>query len=321
MTNLEAVPDKQTILDAESRIREYVHRTPVMRCRTLDDLVGSELHFKCENLQKIGAFKIRGATNAILSLSDDEAKLGVATHSSGNHAQALALAARNRGIKATIVMPENAPGIKKSAVKGYGAEIIFCKPTTADREQTLERYIQKSGAILIHPYNDYRIIAGQATAAKELMEDMPDVADAILAPVGGGGLLSGTCLSARYFSSNTEVWGIEPAMADDAFRSFRDGFIHPSENPATIADGLLTSLGDKTFPIIKEHCTGILTVSEHAIRQSIRLIMERMKLVVEPSGAVTLAALLEYPEQFKGKTIGLIISGGNVDITSIPQIL
>lgn len=312
--------DLQDLREAHERIAPYIHRTPVARSRQLNELFGCELYFKCENMQRIGAFKIRGASNAVLSLSDDDIKKGVATHSSGNHAQALALAASFRNAKATIVMPENAPEVKKNAVRGYGGNIIFCKPTTADREATLQRFLNESGAMLVHPYNDYRVITGQATAAVELIGDCTGL-DYLLAPVGGGGLLSGTSLAAAHLAPATKVIGVEPAAADDAFRSIRDGKIHPSDHPNTIADGLLTSLGDKTFDIISRHTSEILTVSEENIRKAMRLLMERMKLVVEPSGAVTLACILEHPEKFRGKKTGLIISGGNLDLSRLSEIL
>ncbi len=280
-------------------------------------MLDAEVFFKCENLQKAGAFKFRGATSAVRGLTGHEAALGVATHSSGNHAQALSLAARMRGIPAHIVMPENAPRIKVNAVKEYGGQVTFCMPTLAARESTLQEVIQRTGALEIHPYNDYRIIAGQATAAAEVFEqDLP--LDYIIAPVGGGGLLSGTILSTRYFSPATRVIGAEPLMANDAWKSFREKRFIPSENPQTIADGLRTSLGSLTYPIIMEGVHDILTVSEESIIQAMYLIWERMKIVVEPSGAVPLAVMMEHREMFQGKKVAMIISGGNSDLNNLP---
>jgi threonine dehydratase len=283
----------------------------------LDQLTGSNLFFKCENFQKVGAFKFRGALNAVLSTPDNLIKHGVATHSSGNHAQALALAARMKGVRAYIVMPENAPVVKKEAVAGYGAEIIECPPTLESRESTLKQVVLKTGAHFVHPYNDYRIIAGQATCALELLEEIEDL-DFIVAPIGGGGLLSGTALSASFFSPRTIVYGAEPEGADDACRSLHSGKIIPSEKPCTIADGLLTSLGDKTFPVIREHVKDILTVKDQEIIQAMKWIWERIKIVVEPSAAVPLAMVMKHKDLFEGKRIGIILSGGNVDLKRLP---
>ena len=272
------------------------------------------MFFKCENFQKVGAFKARGATNALLKLKKEfpELKL-VATHSSGNHAQALAWAAGLFGLKAIIVMPSNAPQVKKQAVLDYGAEVVECYPTLEDRELTLNKIVKNRGAHFIHPYDNYDIIEGQATCVKELIEDIPDL-DFILAPVGGGGLLAGTALGAMFFSENARVIGCEPQMADDAYRSFHHGSIFPSIDPDTIADGLKTSLGLKTFPIIKENVNGIITVPEEGIIEAMRVILERMKIVVEPSGAVPLAAMIEDRFSFEGKKVGIIISGGNISL-------
>ncbi len=311
------VPTLKNILEAEERIRPHVHRTPVFTSGSINALTGGDLFFKCENLQRVGAFKYRGASNAVLSLEDDEAKAGVATHSSGNHAQALALAAKTRGIAAHIVMPDNSPRVKVDGVRGYGGIITFCEPTLAARESTLEEIVEKTGASFIHPYNDYRIIAGQATCAKEFLEDR-ETLDILVAPVGGGGLISGAALAARYLSPETGVIAAEPEGADDAFRSFCAGTLFPSEKPKTVADGLLTSLGDLTFPIIRDHVSAILTVSEENIIRAMRFIWERMKLVVEPSGAVPLGAVLQHGDVFKGKKTGIIISGGNVDLDMLP---
>ncbi|MDX9759906.1 MAG: pyridoxal-phosphate dependent enzyme, partial [Bacteroidota bacterium] len=259
----------------------------------------------------------RGASNAVLSLTDEEAAHGVATHSSGNHAQALALAARMRGIPATIVMPSNAPAIKKAAVAGYGARIVECEPTLAARESTLDAVVRETGAVFVHPYNDGRVITGQATAARELIEDIPDL-HILMTPVGGGGLLGGSALAAAYLSPDTAVIGAEPEGADDAARSFRTGYIIPSEAPRTIADGLLTSLGDRTFAIIQRHVRDIVTVSDDAIIRAMRLVWERMKIIIEPSAAVPLAAVLDRRLNAGGQRIGIILSGGNLDLDRLP---
>lgn len=311
------IPDHATIEAAARRIAPYIHRTPVLTSTYLNSLTQAELFLKCENFQKAGAFKSRGACNAVFSLTDEEVNRGVCTHSSGNHAQALARAAGIRCCKAYIVMPETAPQVKVDAVKGYGGIITFCKPTLAAREETLRQVMEQTGAIEIHPYNDYRIIAGQATAAKELLESVP-MLDIIMAPVGGGGLLSGTALSTRYLSSTTRVIAGEPKGADDAYRSLHAGQIIPSVNPVTIADGLLTSLGTLTFPIIRDHVEQILPVSEDAIIRAMKLVWERMKMIIEPSSAVPIGAILENPDIFKGKKTGVIISGGNVNLDKLP---
>lgn len=310
-------PEKSVIEKAAGRIRPFIHRTPVLSSEIINALVGGELFFKCENFQKAGAFKSRGATNALYSFTDEELALGVCTHSSGNHAAALSRAASLRNVKAYIIMPDNSSRVKIDAVRHYGGEIHFCSPNLASRESTLKKVQQETGAMEVHPYNDYRIIAGQATAALELIEDKPAL-DIIMAPVGGGGLLSGTALAAFYFSGKTRVIAAEPKGADDAFRSFHARKFIPSENPDTIADGLLTSLGSLTFPIILQHVEQILTVEEKSIIEAMRLVWERMKVIVEPSSAVPLAAVLENPAVFKGKTTGLILSGGNVDLSRLP---
>jgi threonine dehydratase len=307
-------PDLEDIRSAHRRIVPYINKTPVMTCTTLDQMVGTRLFFKCENFQKAGAFKFRGACNAVLSLSDDEASLGVVTHSSGNHAAALSLAAKKRGIPARIVMPSNAPKVKVDAVRGYGGIITFCEPTLTSRESTAQLVIKETGAAFIHPYNDYRIIAGQGTAALELLEEIPDL-DFLLAPVGGGGLLSGTAIAAKGLNPKIKVIGCEPKNADDAYRSIKAGRIIPSENPNTIADGLKTSLGDKTFPIIRNLVDDILLAAEGEIITAMRHILERMKIVVEPSAAVPVAVLLSKQLDVVGKKIGAILSGGNVDFS------
>ncbi|MCU0291069.1 MAG: pyridoxal-phosphate dependent enzyme [Thermoanaerobaculaceae bacterium] len=311
------LPTHADVLAAAGRITAAVHRTPVITCRALDALTGARLHLKCENLQKVGAFKARGACNAVLSLSDEQARRGVATHSSGNHAAALAYAAGLRGIPVHVVMPRTSRAVKKAAVAGYGARIVECEPTQAAREATLAEVVRSTGATFIHPYNDPRVIAGQGTAALELLADAGPL-DALLTPVGGGGLLSGTCLAAAGASPAAAVWGTEPAGADDAFRSLAQGRIVPSVDPRTVADGLLTSLGELTFAIIREHVRGIVTVSEDAIVAAMRLIWERTKLVVEPSSAVPLAALLEGKLDLGGQRVGIILSGGNVDLGELP---
>lgn len=311
---MEQRPELIDIQEAHQQITPYIHRTPVLTCSALNRMVDAELYFKCENFQKVGAFKIRGATNAIFSLKKNEAVNGVVTHSSGNHAAALALAARNRGITARIVMPSNAPNVKIEAVKNYGGIITFCEPNLTSRESTAAEIIAKTGAVMIHPFNDYRIIAGQGTAALELMHDIPDL-DYVLAPVGGGGLLSGTAITVKSLNQKAKVIGCEPKNADDAFHSIRAGKIIPPENPNTIADGLKTSLGDKTFPIIQKFVDEIILASEEEIVIAMRHIFERMKTIVEPSSAVPFGALLTKKINMAGKKVGIIISGGNVDFS------
>ncbi|MDZ7859558.1 MAG: pyridoxal-phosphate dependent enzyme [Candidatus Krumholzibacteriota bacterium] len=310
-------PAINEIREASKRIAPYIHNTPVLRCQAVDNLFGREVFFKCENFQKSGAFKIRGAANAVFSLEEDEAEKGVATHSSGNHGAALALAARARGVGCYVVMPENAPGVKVKAVSGYGADISFCKPTLKDRERVLKEVADETGAVFIHPSNNSEVIAGQGTAALEFLEEVPDI-DALITPVGGGGLLSGSAISTTAVSPETAVIAAEPKGADDAFRSFKSGKLIPSENPETIADGLLTSLSDLTFSIIRKYVSDIVTVSEENIVGAMRLIWERMKIVVEPSAAVALAAMLESNNSIPGKRVGIILSGGNVDLNALP---
>jgi len=317
MADMKGDPTFEDVLAAAERIRGHVHRTPVMTSRTVDAIAGAQLHFKCENLQKVGAFKARGATNAVLSLDDEAAGRGVATHSSGNHAAALAYAAGIRGVPANVVMPSSAPPVKKAAVSGYGAVITECEPTLKARETTLDAVVERTGATFIHAYDNPMVIAGQGTASLELITDVPDL-EALIAPVGGGGLMSGTAIAVSSSRPDITIWGSEPAGADDAFRSLRDGTIYPSVEPKTIADGLLTSLSDRTFRILSERLEGILTVSEETIVRAMRMIWERMKLVVEPSGAVPLAAVLEHPDHFADRRVGLIISGGNVDLDHLP---
>ena len=310
-------PSADDIKAAANRISPWIHRTPVLSAQTFNKRFETQLFFKCENFQKVGAFKSRGAVNAVFSMEQTRAEKGVATHSSGNHAQALARAAALRNIPAYIVMPENAPKVKVAAVKGYGGQISFCKPTLDARETTLKKVVATTGATEVHPYDNLQVITGQATAALELIEENQDL-DIILCPVGGGGLLSGTALSAYYFSPKTKVIACEPAGADDAYRSFVSGKRVPSINPQTIADGLLTSLGDFTFPIMQKFVNDVVTVEEESIIEAMRLIFERMKIVIEPSSAVPFAAILEHKVNVKGKKVGLIISGGNVDLEKLP---
>lgn len=310
-------PSIENIKEAHKRIESLIHRTPVLTSSLINNFCSCELYFKCENFQKVGAFKFRGATNAVRLLTDSEAAKGVTTHSSGNHAAALSLAARQRGIPAYIVMPENAPEIKKIAVQSYGAEITYCEPTLEAREKTLELVQQKTGATFIHPYNNFNVISGQGTAAIELLEETPFL-DALIAPVGGGGLLSGTAIASKAINSTIKVYGAEPLNADDAYRSFKKGEIIPSVKPNTIADGLLTSLGTITFQAITDNVDDIYTTKEETIIFAMRLVWERMKIVIEPSSAVPLAMVIENKEFFKGKKIGIIFSGGNVDLNHLP---
>jgi len=342
--------DLASIREAHDRIRPHIHRTPVITCRALDDIVahaasvGAEagsfrhdrarLFFKCENLQKAGAFKSRGACNAVFSLEAAEAERGVVTHSSGNHAAALARAAALRGIPAYIVMPSNAPAVKVAAVKHYGGRITFCEPTLAARESTAESVLRETGGTMIHPYNDERIIAGQGTAAVEFLEDVPEL-DVIMTPVGGGGLLAGTAIAAKSLKPEITVVAGEPQLADDAFRSLQAGEIipvgpqdacgptHPSGvgPTTTIADGLKTSLGDKTFAVIRRLVDAIVLASEAGIARGLELTLTRMKTVIEPSSAVPLAAILENPAPFAGKRVGIVLSGGNLDLTQLPRML
>jgi len=305
------------IRDAAMRIQAFVHRTPVLECRTIDRMVGARIFFKCENFQKAGAFKIRGAANAVFSLTEEEANRGVATHSSGNHAAALALAARWRGIAAHVVMPEGSSPAKQKAVAEYGASVVLCEATLEARERGLRDLVERTGAVVIHPYNDAKVIAGQGTAAMELCEEIPDL-EAVLVPVGGGGLLAGTSIAVSALCPGTSVMGAEPEVADDARRSLEAGRIIPSTYPATIADGLRSSLGDLTFSIIRKHVEGILTAGEVSIAHAMRIIWERMKIVVEPSAAVPLAAVMSNPALFSGRRVGIILSGGNVDLERLP---
>ena len=314
---MEQPPTLETIRQAHQRILPYIHHTPVLTCAAIDDRLGAQLFFKCENFQKSGAFKMRGASNAILTLDPALAEHGVVTHSSGNHGAALSLAARNRGIGASIVMPSNASEVKQAAVRHYGGKITFCEPTLEDRETTAGKIQQRTGATLIHPYNNYRMIEGHGTALVELLEEISDL-EMILAPTGGGGLLSGTLIAAKGLAEKIQVIGAEPAEADDAYRSWQAGELIPSKATRTIADGLRTSLGDKTFPIIRDLVDAMVLASEPAIIEALSLTMERMKIVIEPSAAVPLAALLEGQLDVAGRRVGIILSGGNVDLSTIP---
>ena len=310
-------PSGNHLLQAATRIRPFVNRTPVFKSQTLNSILDAEVFLKCENFQKVGAFKARGAMNAILQLRPEDRHPGVATHSSGNHAQALSWGAHILNIPAYIVMPSNSSRVKIDAVKDYGGQITFCEPTLEARESTLEQLIKEKRATEIHPYNNFNIICGQSTATIELLEEIPNL-DIVISPVGGGGLLSGTSLAVHYFSPATKVIGAEPENANDAFQSFNSKIFTPSVNPDTIADGLRTSLGSLTFPIILEHVNEIVTVSEKSIIFAMRWIWERMKILIETSSAVTVAALLEGKVEVKGKRIALIISGGNVDLDHLP---
>jgi threonine dehydratase len=311
------LPDLDDILAAHDRIRPYIHRTPVLTSGQLNRMFGCRLFFKCENFQKVGAFKFRGATNAVLSLTEKEKRAGVVTHSSGNHAAALALAAAMNNVKAYIVMPETAPVVKKNAVSGYGAEITFCQPTLLAREESARRIIEEKGATLVHPYDNFNVICGQGTASLELLEEIDDL-DIVVAPVGGGGLMSGTSTCVKGKNKNIKVIAAEPLNANDAYISLKTGKLTPSVNPRTVADGLLTSMSELTFAIISRNADDIFTASEDSIIESMYLVWERMKIIIEPSSAIVLAIIKENPEYFRGKKAGLIISGGNVDFRKLP---
>jgi threonine dehydratase len=308
----------EDIETAHKRIAPYIHRTPILTNKSINEIAGCEIYFKCENFQKIGAFKIRGGMNASLTLSPDKLAKGLATHSSGNHAQAIAYAARQLGTKAYIVMPNNSPTVKVAAVKGYGAQITFCEPTQTARESTLQKIIQDTGAEFIHPYDDYRVITGQATCAKELIEDVGPF-DVMMAPVGGGGLMSGTCLSTHHLLPDASVYAVEPEGAADAVLSMMSGKVEKAAFVKTIADGLQTSLSEKTLGIIKTYVKDILLISEEDIKAALKLVYERMKIVIEPSSAVPLAAVLKNKEMFAGKKIGIIFTGGNVDLIKFSE--
>jgi len=305
---------KATIEAAANRITPYIHNTPIMTCKSINALYGLDLYFKCENFQKIGAFKIRGGMNASLQLTKEQLEKGVATHSSGNHAQALAFAAKMLGIKAYIVMPESSPQVKVNAVRGYGAEVTICASNQAARESTLEAIVERTGATFIHPYDNDEVITGQATCIKEIIDAIPDV-DIVVTPVGGGGLLSGTCLGAHYFKPGLKVYAGEPEGAADAVLSIQSGKVEKAPFVNTIADGLMTTLSERTLEIIKAHVADIILVSEDEIKAALRLVYERMKIIIEPSCAVPLAAVLKNADLFKGKKVGIILTGGNVDLS------
>ena len=305
---------KATIVAAANRIAPYIHNTPIMTCKSINTLYGLDLYFKCENFQKIGAFKIRGGMNASLQLTKEQLEKGVATHSSGNHAQALAFAAKMLDIKAYIVMPESSPQVKVNAVRGYGAEVTICASNQAARESTLEAIVERTGATFIHPYDNDEVITGQATCVKEIIDAIPDI-EIVVTPVGGGGLLSGTCLGAHYFKPGLKVYAGEPEGAADAVLSIQSGKVEKAPFVNTIADGLMTTLSERTLEIIKAHVADIILVSEDEIKAALRLVYERMKIIIEPSCAVPLAAVLKNADLFKGKKVGIILTGGNVDLS------
>lgn len=309
--------DKQQLIDCHERIRPFIHNTPVLTSRLINEIAGAELFFKCENFQRMGAFKMRGAANAIMQLTDEQKRKGVVTHSSGNFAQALSLSAQSLGVKAYIVMPNSAPEVKKEAVRGYGGILIPCESTLEAREYESEQVVKKHGATFIHPSNDDHVILGQGTACKELLELYPDL-DYVVTPVGGGGLIAGSALSAHYFGNDCKTIGGEPFEVDDAYRSLQSGKIETNTTTNTIADGLKTQLGDRNFPIIQKYVEEIVRVTEEEIIKAMQLIWERLKIVCEPSSAVALAAILDKKEKLSGKKIGVIISGGNVDLGKLP---
>ena len=311
------IPTFQDMLDAHERIKPYIHRTPVLTSSYFNDLVGAELFFKCENFQKAGAFKVRGASNAVFGLSDEMAERGVATHSSGNHALSLSYAAGRRGIPCHVVMPRTAPEAKKAAVRGYGGIITECEPSTSSREEVFAEVQAKTGSEFVHPYNDPRVIAGQGTCSREFMEQTDGV-DMMVAPIGGGGMISGTCLTLSHMAPEVEIIASEPEQADDAYRSFKAGHIIADDAPQTIADGLKVPLKELTWHFVSNHVTDILTASEQEIIDAMKLTWQRMKIVMEPSCAVPLATILKNKDRFKGKRVGVIITGGNVDLAKLP---
>jgi len=314
---IQQIPTFEDALAARERIEPYIHRTPVLTSRFLNELTGAELFFKCENFQKAGAFKVRGACNAVFGLSEAQARVGVATHSSGNHALSLSYAAGQRGIPVTVVMPHTAPRAKKEAVLGYGGTIVECEPSTSSREAVFAEVVAQSGADFVHPYNDPRVIAGQATCSMELNEQVPGL-EAVIAPIGGGGMISGTCLTLSNLAPDVAIYAAEPLNADDAARSFRAGHIIADDAPDTVADGLKVPLKELTWHFVRNHVSDILTASEEEIVDAMKLIWKRMKIVMEPSSAVPLATILKNPELFRGKRVGVIITGGNVDLDALP---
>jgi threonine dehydratase len=317
MTNEIDIPNFDDVEAARERIAPYIHRTPVLTSSYLNELTGAEIFFKCENFQKAGAFKVRGASNAVFGLSDEAAANGVTTHSSGNHALSLSYAAARRGISATVVMPNTAPDAKKNAVKGYGGTVIECEPTLSAREAMLEQVVADTGADFVHPYNDPRVIAGQATCSLELIEEVSNL-DAVVAPIGGGGMISGTCLSLLNRSPDTKIYAAEPENADDAYRSFKAGKIIEDDAPQTVADGLKVSLRPRTWHFLSHYVSDVLLASETEIIDAMFLTWQRMKMVIEPSSSVPLATILNNKDLFKGKRVGVIITGGNVDLKKLP---
>ena len=311
------IPTFDDVVAAHQRIAPHVHRTPVLTSRMLNALSGAELFFKCENFQKGGAFKARGASNAVFGLTDEQAAKGVATHSSGNHGTCLSYAAGRRGIPCTVVMPRTAPQAKKDAVRGYGARVVECEPSTTSREAVFAEVVAETGAEFVHPYNDHRVIAGQGTCSKEMIEDLGEF-DAVIAPIGGGGMVSGTCLTLSTLAPKVKIYAAEPEQADDAMRSFKAGHIIADDAPETVADGLKVPLKDLTWHFVKTHVTDILTASEEDILDAMKLIWKRMKIVMEPSSAVPLATILKNPDIFAGKRVGVVITGGNVDLDKLP---
>lgn len=317
MSTAMTIPSFSDMLAAHQRIKPHIHRTPVLTSRVIDGLAGASLFFKCENLQKAGAFKARGASNAVFGLSDAEAARGVATHSSGNHGTCLSYAAGRRGIPCTVVMPHTAPQAKKDAVRGYGGEVVECEPSTSSREAVFAEVVAKSGAAFVHPYNDPRVIAGQGTCAKELVEQAEHL-DAVIAPIGGGGMVSGTCLTLSSLAPAISIYAAEPEQADDAYRSLKAGYIIADDAPNTVADGLKVPLKDLTWHFVQTHVADILTASEAEIVDAMKLIWKRLKIVVEPSSAVPLATILKNPDLFAGRRVGVILTGGNVDLDRLP---
>ena len=317
MHRLTGIPKLSDIQTAHKAIKKYIHKTPIMTSSAIDEMVGAEVFFKCENFQKIGAFKMRGAACAGLSLSEEDKAKGLATHSSGNHAQAVALTAKLIGTKAHIVMPSNSPEIKIKGTKGYGAEVTFSGTTIESRQETLDKVVSRTGATFIHPFDNYNVICGQATCSLEFHDDIPNL-DSIIAPIGGGGLMSGTSLTTNYLRPDCKIYGAEPSVVDDAYRSVKGGAIVKNESIDTIADGLRTNLSEKTFEIIRNYVTEIFLVEEDDIIDAMRIIWERMKIIIEPSSAVPFAAILKNKDHFKGQRIGIILTGGNVDLSSLP---
>ncbi|MDT1063883.1 pyridoxal-phosphate dependent enzyme [Paracoccus sp. CPCC 101403] len=317
MLDTDYIPTLSDMVEARERIAPHIHRTPVLTSSFINELVGAELFFKCENLQKAGAFKARGASNAVFGLSDAQAAKGVATHSSGNHGTCLSYAAGRRGIPCTVVMPRTAPQAKKDAVRGYGGRVVECEPSTSSREAVFAEVVAETGAEFVHPYNDWRVIAGQATCSAELIEQVQGL-NAVVAPIGGGGMVSGTCLTLSNLAPSVKVFAAEPLNADDAARSFRAGHIIADDAPETVADGLKVPLKELTWHFVRNHVTDILTATEDEIVDAMKLIWKRMKIVMEPSSAVPLATIIKNRDIFAGQRVGIIITGGNVDLDKLP---